>query len=421
MSIKIRPGLVLLAIIVVTGLVLAVGSSSPTEAQQTPTTPKLASPLTVMTRNVYHGVDAEFARAAVARNFSEFVTATGAVFNGYHERNLPERAGGLAAEIQETQPDVVGLQEVVMVRTDTPADGRATPANELSLDYLQILLDRLQERGLHYTPVVQSINWDIEAPTALGFDLRHTDRIAMLIRTEQDSGLEVLGTNSGHFKATCKLPTAAVGPIEIVRGWTSVDLSIRGKTVRFINTHLDGDCSDPAIQLAQAQEIVRGPVQEARDENLPVILLGDLNSKADGSGTPTYSELLKPKVGFVDTWTEGGSGSGFTCCQNDDLRNTESVLSDRRDFVLFRRGPFQVIDAQVVGADPADRTPSGLWPSDHAGVVVELRLPPEDNATAPSTVSPEAVTLSTTASAQPIATGPPATKPPAAATAQPLP
>jgi len=29
----------------------------------------------------------------------------------------------------------------------------------------------------------------------------------------------------------------------------------------------------------------------------------------------------------------------------------------------------------MVGDDPADRTPSGLWASDHAGVAVELALP----------------------------------------------
>jgi len=181
-----------------------------------------------------------------------------------------------------------------MVRTDTPADGQATPANDVSLDYLQILLDELQARGLHYTPVMQSVNWDIEVPTALGFDLRHTDRIVTLIRTDEGSDLKVLDTDSGHFKTNCKLPIAVVGPIEIVRGWTSVDLRIRGKAVRFINTHLDGDCADPAIQLAQAREIIQGPVQDAREKDIPVILLGDLNSKADGTGTKTYAELLKP-------------------------------------------------------------------------------------------------------------------------------
>jgi endonuclease/exonuclease/phosphatase family metal-dependent hydrolase len=330
-----------------------------------------------MTRNVYHGVDAELNRAAAARSFSEFLFATATIFNGYHERNFPERAAALAAEIETTQPDVIGLQEAIMVRKDAPADGARTPAEEISLDYLKVLLDELQAQGLHYSPVVHSINWDIEVPTALGFDLRHTDRIVTLIRTDEGPGFEVLSTDSGHFETNCKLPTAAVGQIEIVRGWTSVDLSVRGKAVRFINTHLDGDCSDPAIQLTQAREILRGPVQEARDKDLPVILLGDLNSKADDTGTPTYAELLEPSAGFVDAWTEGGGGPGFTCCQNDDLRNTETVLSDRRDFVLFRQGPFKVTDARVVGANPADRTPSGLWPSDHAGVVAELRVPPE--------------------------------------------
>ena len=224
---------------------------------------------------------------------------------------------------------------------------------------------------------MQSVNWDIEVPTSQGFDLRHTDRIAMLVRTDEGSDLEVVGTNSGHFETNCKLPTAALGPIEVVRGWTSVDLRVRGNVVRFINTHLDGDCADTTIQLAQAREIVQGPLQEARDRDIAVVLLGDLNSKADGTGTPTYAELLRPAVGFLDVWTGASGGPGFTCCQNDDLRNTQSVLTDRRDYVLVRRGPFKVTGAQLVGASQENRTPSGLWPSDHAGVVVRLRIPSE--------------------------------------------
>jgi hypothetical protein len=281
---------------------------------------------------------------------------------------------------------VVGLQEAIKVRTDRPPNGTPPLAEEVSLDYLQILLDKLQARGLNYTAVVQSINWDIEVPADKNadriidlkdFDLRHTDRVITLIRKDGKSGLKVLGTNSGHFQTNCTLPSA-LGPIKILRGWTSVDLSIRGKAVRVINTHLDGDCSDvaPAIQLAQAREILQGPVKEAKDKNLPVILLGDLNSKADGTGTATYAELLKPEVGFADAWAEVGPDSdpGYTCCQDANLLNEDSHLSDRRDFVLFLSGALQATDAEVVGANPADRTPSGMWPSDHAGVVADLRL-----------------------------------------------
>jgi endonuclease/exonuclease/phosphatase family metal-dependent hydrolase len=346
--------------------------SHPSDQSQAATIEKDRT-LTVMTRNVYHGIDAELAQAAAAPNFDKFKEAATAVYYGYHERDFPARAALLADEIEATQPDVIGLQEAVIVRT--------TPTAPLGdLEYLQILLDALEARGLHYKVALEKINWDISVPTSEGFILRHTDRIVMLVRTSPD--LTVLGTNSGHFQTNCTLPTRAAGGITILRGWTSVDLSIRGKAVRLINTHLDGDCveppvQDPTIQLAQAQEILQGPVKEARDQGLPLILLGDLNSKADGTGTQTYANLLKPKVGFVDAWTQGGSGEGLTCCQDDNLLNPVSTLKDRRDYVLFSRGPFKVIDAQVVGVDPAKRTPSGLWPSDHAGVVARLNLPPE--------------------------------------------
>ena len=196
--------------------------------------------LTVMTRNVYHGVDAEIAQAAAAPTFDKFKEAATAVYYGYHQRHFPERAELLADEIAATKPDVIGLQEAVIVRT--------TPTAPLGdLEYLQILRSALVARGLQYEVAKEKINWDITVPTSEGFFLRHTDRIVMLVRTDAD--LKVLGTNSGDFQTNCTLPTAApgVGPIKILRGWTSVDLSIRGKAVRLINTHLDGDCMDPPL------------------------------------------------------------------------------------------------------------------------------------------------------------------------------
>src|SRR5437773_4710776 len=143
--------------------------------------------VSVMTRNVYHGVDAEFAQATGATTFLQFLTAVGAVFQGYYARNFPERAAALAAEIDAAQPDLIGLQEVVLVGTDqTPPqlDGPATPATAVALDYLQILLDALAARGVHYAPVIALTGLDIEAPSILGFDVRHTEREVILARTD---------------------------------------------------------------------------------------------------------------------------------------------------------------------------------------------------------------------------------------------
>jgi hypothetical protein len=56
------------------------------------------------------------------------------------------------------------------------------------------------------------------------------------------------------------------------------------------------------------------------------------------------------------------------------LDNAASLLDVRVDLVLVRGG-LGIGSAVRVGEDPDDRTPSGLWPSDHAGVVAGLTLP----------------------------------------------
>jgi hypothetical protein len=50
-----------------------------------------------------------------------------------------------------------------------------------------------------------------------------------------------------------------------------------------------------------------------------------------------------------------------------------SVFDSRIDVVLTRnRNPEEVAEvakrARIYGTDPDNRTPSGLWPSDHAGL-----------------------------------------------------
>jgi endonuclease/exonuclease/phosphatase family metal-dependent hydrolase len=114
------------------------------------------------------------------------------------------------------------------------------------------------------------------------------------------------------------------------------------------------------------------------------ILAGDLNSDAANPGapswTPTYNTLIA--AGFTDIWTRGhGRDSGYTCCQAPDLRNAASLMDQRIDFVLARdsRSGGDVHGAlrmEIVGEEQADRTDaSGLWRSDHAGLIAWLKLP----------------------------------------------
>src|SRR5262249_30306803 len=101
--------------------------------------------------------------------------------------DFQERAQALAVEIEAIQPDLIGLQEVALYRSQFPADFSPAPnATTVELDFLQILLDALAARGLHYAPVAVSTTVALEAPrlTPLGLqDIQFTDREVILART----------------------------------------------------------------------------------------------------------------------------------------------------------------------------------------------------------------------------------------------
>jgi exonuclease III len=114
-----------------------------------------------------------------------------------------------------------------------------------------------------------------------------------------------------------------------------------------------------------------------------VILVVDFNSQADSTapppelppGTLTYRNLIG--AGFADAWSLTHPGEpGYTWGHAENLRNEEPNLTQRLDLVLFRDGLSEgglcALDADIVGDEPDDRTPSGLWSSDHAGVVAAL-------------------------------------------------
>ena len=325
--------------------------------------------LTLMTWNIYQG--ANQSSIFTATTPSEFVTAVGSGYNRIQATNFIERADSIAEKIQEIRPDLIGLQEVILLRTQIPSDGHATPATNISFDYLQILIDTLAERGLIYEPVVVQASTDIEVPgvTSTGLvDIRFTDRDVLLARANTNFTLS--NTNGTQFVA--KLPlTTPFGTSNILRAWVSVDVTFdNGDKVRVVSTHLEA--LSPVIQELQADELI----DWSDNTHLPIIFIGDFNSNAAGTGTKTYTKLKD--VDFIDAWVIKGKGTGFTCCQADDLLNQNSSLTERIDLVMFR-GNFEVKDIGIVGNSQNDRTISGLWPSDHAGVVANLKLNSDKN------------------------------------------
>ncbi|WP_371373475.1 endonuclease/exonuclease/phosphatase family protein [Sporomusa aerivorans] len=185
-----------------------------------------------------------------------------------------------------------------------------------------------------------------------------------VILTRERRGLTIVNSQEANYKANLVVPIAGQ-PFELLRGWSFIDVKADGHIFRLINTHLEPGA--PGIQVQQAEELLAGPAAT----DFPLIITGDLNSNADGSGTPTYGIFIA--AGFKDVWTEAGTGAGFTCCQDPDLLNAVSGLNRRIDFVLFKNG-WQPLEAVLVGDEQNDRTCTGLWPSDHAGIAADLTL-----------------------------------------------
>ena len=320
----------------------------------TPAAAATTSPqLTVLSRNVYLGAD--LAPVLSSTSVGELVTRAAQTWQQVLATDFAERADALAREIQSTNPDLVGLQEVALWRTDVPADGPASPAEHVEFDYLAMLLDALAERGLHYDVVAQVTNFDGEVPTVLGHDVRYTDADVILARQD----METANPMAGNYSVGLPLPALFGGGIAL-RGWTSIDVTLAGETLRFVNTHTEAWGPD-VIRMAQTSELLA----TALNTTLPVVLVGDLNT-TPGSGP--YNLLTS--AGFTDAWRSPRPGA--TCCQAADVANDESQLDTRIDYVLVRG--VRAMATRVIGDTQGSRTGSGLWPSDHAGVVSRIRL-----------------------------------------------
>jgi endonuclease/exonuclease/phosphatase family metal-dependent hydrolase len=310
--------------------------------------------LAVMSRNVYLGADLDPVIGATTQE--GFVAATTAAWAMVQKNDFNARALALADEIAARRPALVGLQEAYLWRIQTPGDaatGGTTPATTVVYDHVQLILDALHARGLDYRAAASVTLFDFEAPIATGEDVRATDRGVVLARSDVETA-----SPEGHVFATL-LPVTVLGrQLTVPRGWASVVATIDGTPVRFATTHLEA--FHAGVRTAQGTELAASLAAEP----LPLVVVGDLNSQA---GTEGEAPLVAS--GLRDVWPAVHPGDpGLTCCYAQD-RSAADALETRVDYVLTR-GAIEARDASVVGTAQV----SGRWPSDHAGLVAELRL-----------------------------------------------
>ena len=339
-----------------------------------------------MPRNVYRGAD--LSPGIAAQNFNELKDAAGTILNQVDQNNFPVRAKGLAKEILQKRPALVGLQEAALWRT-APCGSPFIPpqATTVRYDYIQLLLNRL---GPNYRLVVSQPEFDFETPANTDHSPDHSCDINARL-TMRDAILKRVGTDvvtrnpgKGHFDTLLQEPVSGV-PVDVTRGWTNIDARVGGSGwFRFVDTHLEAfdnqqsnhtnqntDVGNGQVRLAQAQQLVApgGPATGP----LPVVLVGDLNSDV--------KTALKPGDGKANQallqsgFRERSTSDPLSCCLNTALLTYPGGGGQVSDFDhkvdhIMTNDPQHVglVNSAVTGRQPIN----GFWDSDHAGLFSTL-------------------------------------------------
>jgi endonuclease/exonuclease/phosphatase family metal-dependent hydrolase len=141
----------------------------------------------------------------------------------------------------------------------------------------------------------------------------------------------VAKTNHHLTRLSTQAPDAVPTPMP---GLAEVAVSVRGRTIRVFNTHLDYR-GDPSVRTRQVDEML-GIIGE---DDVPAILIGDLNARPDA---PELAPLFDR---FEDAW-EGSEGYTFP-----------SAAPDRRiDYILHSRH-FTVKQTHVPATEASDHRP----------------------------------------------------------------
>ena len=339
--------------------------------------------ITVVTFNLYIG--AEIQSLAAAPDIPTFIAGVQDALDQMAANDFTERAVALAAEIVEKNPHLVGLQEVYSLTSNVPDLNGSPPF----LNYLDELLDELSAQGACYYEAATVTNLDLSSiPTLHDGLVSVTDRDVIIAQCDVITTVvdltpvcpplrQSLDGCNYQFVASANTP---VGPIVFQRGYVGVD-TLYG---RFFNTHLEERDPDPSnslsplVQRFQATELIAAinALNFIYPQPGPVIVVGDINSSPEDTDTilgfePPYMQL--EDAGYVDSWTlRPGKPKGFTCCFDEDL-SIPADLYERIDVIFSNEVPNRV-KANVLGNDEADQTPSGLWPSDHAGVAARIEF-----------------------------------------------
>jgi endonuclease/exonuclease/phosphatase family metal-dependent hydrolase len=247
----------------------------------------------------------------------------------------------IRAEVERVRPDLIGMQEVVVRR-----DG---------FDQGAVMLE-----GLGYERVFgPAFRWNdagaLLPPDADGdaFGNLIASRWPVVGRT-----VHVLPClDDGEHRSAC----AAL-------------VSTPAGILPFVTTHFNWRPEDGSSREQQALSVAAFVAEWARAAALPPILVGDLNAESDSREIRFLCgglALEGRRASFRDAWRVAGDGQPGLTWDNRNRFAAYAGEPDRRiDYILV--GPGRgTIDAVRLAMN---RARDGVFPSDHFGVVADVRL-----------------------------------------------
>ena len=379
---------VVLALALATMLAFAAAAA---QAKPQPKPAPKGDEVTVMTRNLYLGAD--LTPAIASTSIGAFIEANGEILRTVDASNFPHRSKGLAAEILEQEPDLVGLQEAALWRTAPPSllavKSGVPVATEVKYDFLAELMKQLNKKGTKYKIVAVNPEFDFEAPANYDglpgggpgpgllenaeINGRLTMRDAILARV--GAGVQTSNPQMGHFEHLLVEKVAGASEVTVTRGWVSVDATVRGsRKFHFVDTHFeafDSASEVPSIRALQATQLV-GPGGAADPkQKLPVILVGDLNSDVKTEVQPGDGQAYRVVTGAG--YRERATSKPLGCCINSATLKTGSVkdMNHKVDHILTDDPKkVKLVSSAVTGREKV----GAWWDSDHAGIASVLRI-----------------------------------------------
>jgi hypothetical protein len=195
-----------------------------------------------------------------------------------------------------------------------------------------------------------------------------------------EDGLSVLDEDQAVYDVNLVVPLLG-NTISFDRGYQWVDVRAGAQRFRFVNSHFEAFSSD--IAYAQAAQLLG----EATAANTTTVFVCDCNSDPLNSSIKPQDkrphkaayELITGAGGFTDEWLRWApAAQGWTSGLSETVDDATGDDFDHRIDMVFARtasGQALAVDrGQVTGTDVSSKDPAtGLWPSDHGGVVLRLR------------------------------------------------